>query len=391
FPFSFVFPGNLPESIDIPYAKVAYSLKATLRRTGIMSNIVAKRDIQVKRDLTMDGAFGTGAIDVENCWRNKLEFRISADADTFKPGDQMRAKFTFQPLVKQVHLTKIGVILKEYVRCHTPLGNAEKTVSRVAAFSELVPNDKGSNVDSLENALISEYLQREPTETHSPSPSSSLHGPARHAPDTTRMNHVASSSPSFAPDKAPNASAHADTSSAGIDLTHFIEENLRLKIPKEMRRLQYDHISSYIEVTHKLKFSIHFNDPDHRPHTLWVSVPVSVVPTIAGDTDGMGSELPTYANAALDPRVPMASIEQGPPAYDTVVMDTLSSITSSGHSSVSNASGSSGTTINSTSASSIHSQEDSSLQQYRTPQAAMVALPENTIDSVDSIASVASS
>ncbi|KAJ2844223.1 hypothetical protein GGI22_006948, partial [Coemansia erecta] len=129
FPFSFVFPGNLPESIDIPYAKVAYSLKATLRRTGIMSNIVAKRDIQVKRDLTMDGAFGTGAIDVENCWRNKLEFRISADADTFKPGDQMRAKFTFQPLVKQVHLTKIGVILKEYVRCHTPLGNAEKTVS----------------------------------------------------------------------------------------------------------------------------------------------------------------------------------------------------------------------------------------------------------------------
>ncbi|KAI8325846.1 hypothetical protein GQ54DRAFT_250884, partial [Martensiomyces pterosporus] len=133
FPFSLVFPGNLPESISIPYANVSYQLKATLRRTGIMPNITAKRDVLVKRDLTMDGNFGTGAIDVENRWREKLDFRISSDADTFTPGDELLAKFTFQPLVKHMHLTKIGVMLKEYVRCHTPLGEAEKTVSRVAA------------------------------------------------------------------------------------------------------------------------------------------------------------------------------------------------------------------------------------------------------------------
>ncbi|KAJ1812482.1 hypothetical protein LPJ60_006545, partial [Coemansia sp. RSA 2675] len=130
FPFSIVFPGNLPETLSLPYANVGYQLKATLRRTGIMPNITAKRDIVVKRDLSVDGSFGTGAINVESRWREKLEFRISSDADTFTPGDLMHATFTFQPLVKNIHLTKIGVVLKEYVRCHTPRGDAEKTVSR---------------------------------------------------------------------------------------------------------------------------------------------------------------------------------------------------------------------------------------------------------------------
>ncbi|KAJ2323870.1 hypothetical protein GGH92_010806, partial [Coemansia sp. RSA 2673] len=74
FPFSIVFPGNLPESLSLPYANVAYQHKATLRRTGIMPNITGKHDIMVKCDLSVDGSFGTGAINVESRWREKLEF-----------------------------------------------------------------------------------------------------------------------------------------------------------------------------------------------------------------------------------------------------------------------------------------------------------------------------
>ncbi|KAJ2595642.1 pre-mRNA-splicing factor 8, partial [Coemansia sp. RSA 1804] len=318
-----------------------------------MSNIVAKRDVRVKRDLTMDGAFGTGAIEVENCWRNKLEFRISSDADVYRPGDQMHAKFTFQPLVKQVHLTKIGVILKEYVRCHTPLGRAEKTVSRVAASSELVPRDRGADASNIEDVLINESLQTLSTEQQQRQPYSTQ--PLRRsAPENTLDQLYATSTATTSRNRGmpntsffggsetshshrPNSScdptasqygrdlhrrsgqvsnvpAQNDSADAGIDLTHVVEECIRLKIPKEMRRLQYDHISSYIEVTHKLKFSIHFNDPDCRPHTLWISVPVSVVPTIAGSCDGTGSDLPTYANAALDPRVPMETLKMGGPS-----------------------------------------------------------------------------
>ncbi|KAJ2908709.1 hypothetical protein GGI21_002616, partial [Coemansia aciculifera] len=159
FPFSIVFPGNLPESLSLPYANVSYQLKATLHRTGIMPNIYAKRDITVKRDLSVDGNLGTGAICVESRWREKLEFRIAGDADTFTPGDLMQAKFTFQPLVKHIHLTKIGVVLKEYVRCHTPCGGAEKTVSRVAASAEVVPGDADDG-NSLEEAAICDSLYR---------------------------------------------------------------------------------------------------------------------------------------------------------------------------------------------------------------------------------------
>ncbi|KAJ2162310.1 hypothetical protein GGF46_000801 [Coemansia sp. RSA 552] len=289
FPFSLVFPGSLPESIRIPYANVSYQLKATLRRTGIMSNITARREVPVKRDLTMEGAFGTGAIDVENRWRGMMDFSITSDADTFTPGDQLRARFAFQPLVKHMRLTKIGVMLKEYVRCHTPTGHAEKTVSRVAAFTEAVPRPPAA-------ASTDECI--------------ALNAPA------------ASSSVAAAEASSPKGARHA-AGSLGVDLTGAFEERIKLTIPAEQRRLQYDHISSYVEITHKLKFSIHFQDPEKKPHTLWISVPVSVVPTIVDSTHGAGPELPTYQNAALDQRVVVAAIEQRPPTYDAVMTETL--------------------------------------------------------------------
>ncbi|KAJ1995738.1 hypothetical protein GGI25_000715 [Coemansia spiralis] len=404
FPFSLVFPGNLPESINIPYAKVSYQLKAVLRRTGIMPNISAKHEIQVKRDLTMDGAFGTGAIDVENCWREKLEFRISSEADTFKPGDSMLATFKFQPLVKQMHLTKIGVILKEYVRCHTPLGNAEKTVSRVAAFAELIPDERNTNTKNLEEEAIYDSLhelQQHTEDTPLPPqpPVSQLSGQVSsaslHSLVSACPSHSASPAPLVIRDShsrnqacgaKPAAHVATDPAKPGIDLTHAIEEHIRLRIPSEMKRLQYDHISSYIEVTHKLKFSIHFRDPDQHPHTLWVSVPISVVPTIAGEAGAFGSDLPTYANAALDTRIPMAAIEQGPPTYDTVIMESISCLNSQEHSSASESDTSSNVNLASAAA-SVHSSDElpPPLQQTPADISTISALPESVSASTDAM------
>ncbi|KAJ2499009.1 hypothetical protein GGH96_003868 [Coemansia sp. RSA 1972] len=286
YPFSLVFPGNLPETIKIPYANVSYQLKATLRRTGIMHNISAKREIQVKRDLTIDGGFGAGAIDVENRWREMMDFSITSDADTYTPGDCMRARFAFQPLVKHMHLNKIGVVLKEYVRCHAPSGHAEKTVSRVAAFTEVVPKPEATIISSAQDAQLGSGSSGDATP--------SAHG------------------------------KRSEPKELGVDLTTALEEHIRLKIPAEQRRLQYDHISSYIEITHKLKYSIHFQDPDKKSHTLWISVPVSIVPTILDSAHGLGPELPTYENAALDQRVVVAAIEPAPPTYDAVITESLS-------------------------------------------------------------------
>ncbi|KAJ2755776.1 hypothetical protein GGI19_001359 [Coemansia pectinata] len=330
FPFSIVFPGNLPESLSLPYANVAYQLKATLRRTGIMPNITGKRDITVKRDLSVDGSFGTGAINVESRWREKLEFRIIGDADTFTPGDTMHAKFTFQPLVKHIHLTKIGVVLKEYVRCHTPCGDAEKTVSRVAASAETVPDD-GENGNYLEEAAICDSLYQYAI------PFPMCHQAVAMSPsdqEVPRYSAVpsASNSPILGHSRSSTPSPLCRSSSApaplGVDLTHAVEERIELKIPTELRRLQYDHISPYIEVTHKLKFSIHFKDPDNSQRTLWISVPVSVVPVINDDAHGQAGELPTYANAALDERIAVASAGPNPPTYDAVITESLSRVAS---------------------------------------------------------------
>ncbi|PIA18737.1 hypothetical protein COEREDRAFT_91110 [Coemansia reversa NRRL 1564] len=346
FPFSLVFPGSLPESIKIPYANVNYQLKATLRRTGIMhNNISARRDVLVKRDLTMEGNFGTGAIDVENRWRGMMDFCITADADTFTPGDVMRARFVFQPLVKHMRLNKIGVMLKEYVRCHTPTGHAEKTVSRVAAFSELVPHQ-------------SRFLSAAPDETI--------------AADC----HAASQAPSSSAGFALSASAKSQERQIepkppqGIDLTSALEEHIQLKVPSEQRRLQYDHISTYVEITHKLKFSIHFQDPNQKPHTLWISVPISVVPIILdGFHAGADAELPTYESAALDQRIVVAGVEQNPPTYDTAITGSLSCPVSAAPSrppSESLSSTSPVSTLPSSSNTSMHSPDETELMDVAT-------------------------
>ncbi|KAJ2644925.1 hypothetical protein GGF44_000311 [Coemansia sp. RSA 1694] len=336
FPFSVVFPGNLPESLSLPYANIAYQLKATLRRTGIMPNISARHDIVVKRDLSVDGSFGTGAISVESRWREKLEFRITGNADTFTPGDLMKAKFTFQPLVKHIHLTRIGVVLKEYVRCHTPCGGAEKTVSRVAASAEIIP-DESENGNYLEEAAICDSLYQyaipfpmchqtvvstAPPAEPSDQEEAPQYSAASNSPVPSRSRSSMTPSPSCRSNSAPTFMPH------GVDLTHAVEECIRLKIPTEQRRLQYDHISPYIEVTHKLKFSIHFKDPDNLSRTLWISVPVSVVPVINDGAHGHASELPTYANAALDERIAVASAGPNPPTYDTVLTESLSRVAS---------------------------------------------------------------
>ncbi|KAJ2003911.1 hypothetical protein GGI04_002795 [Coemansia thaxteri] len=334
FPFSIVFPGNLPETLTLPYANVAYQLKATLHRIGIMPNISAKRDIAVKRDLSADGGFGTGAINVESRWREKLEFRISGDADTFVPGDRMRAKFTFQPLVKHMRLDKIGVVLKEYVRCHTPTGGAEKVVSRIAGAAEVVPN-KCESGNFLEESAIFDSLRRHnlPVTLRDQAASTLVGFPDRDVPCYSAEPTSVLQSPSLSRSStlSPPCMDSGDANPSllpGVELTHAVEELIQLTIPRETRRMQYEHISSYVEVTHKLKFSIRFTDPSHNPHTLWISVPVSIVPIINDCTHNPTGELPTYANAALDERVAVASIDPNPPTYDAVITESLSRATS---------------------------------------------------------------
>ncbi|KAJ2717327.1 hypothetical protein H4R19_000079 [Coemansia spiralis] len=306
FPFSLAFPGSMPESIRIPYADVNYQLTATLRRTGFMQNIAARREVQVKRDLTFDGGFGHGAIDVENRWREMMEFRIAADADTFVPGDRMRARLAFQPLVKRMHLSKIGVVLKEYVRCHKPSGHAEKTVSRVVASAEIEPTGCASDaMPAVPAATFGGCRSRR----------SSASQPAPAAADDD--------SPPPLPAKCART-PQSDARPAGVDLADALEESIQLTIPAESRRLQYDHISPYVEITHKLKFSIHFRDPNQKPHTLWISVPVSVVPELADSPRGGRAELPTYKDSALDQRVAVAGYEHSPPSYYAAVADSLS-------------------------------------------------------------------
>ncbi|KAJ1644355.1 hypothetical protein LPJ64_003971 [Coemansia asiatica] len=309
FPFSLVFPGYLPESITLPYANVAYQLKATLRRSGIMPNISASWPVTVKRDLAVDGSFGTGAVDVENRWRDKLDFHISTDADTFTPGDKMHAKITFQPLAKHMRLTKVGVVLKEYVRCHRPMGDAEKTVSRMVSSAEIVPRSRGT---MLEDALLHEHPESAPATASTAPAYTPFVAPEPETPEPAPLlpNHASKTKPQSAP-------------VAGIELTHAIEETLSLSVPNDPRRLQYDHLSSYIEVTHKLKFAIHFRDPAGLSHTLWISVPVSVVPIIIDTTHGPRAELPTYAKSSLDQRVAVPTLDPLPPTYDSVIANSV--------------------------------------------------------------------
>ncbi|KAJ2460687.1 hypothetical protein GGI02_005731, partial [Coemansia sp. RSA 2322] len=263
FPFDLVVPGDNPETVMAALSKVRYQLHAVLERTSFHVNLVASTDVLVKRG-PMPGAPWALAlmesIEAAGDWAQQLEYRVSVPTRSLKDGELFHTRFELEPRIKGLKLVSVGVLIKEYVRYYSSTGDSLHRFARVAARNENFINQAGVC--------------------------------------------------STAPRKATEC----------LDLVDATSVQIPLAVPEAYTGIQYDVLSDLIEIRHRIKFLIKVRDSSMLIHSIFIAVPVSIMPVTARDDSNL---LPRYEAALSNPGMVIMRSSTLPPAYDAILPPSL--------------------------------------------------------------------
>ncbi|KAJ2058172.1 hypothetical protein GGI08_003483 [Coemansia sp. S2] len=258
FPFDLVIPGDNPETVVTALSKVRYSLHAVLERTSFHVNLTTSADVLVKRG-PMPGAPWALAlmesIEAAGDWSQQLDYRVSVPTRSLKDGELFHTRFELVPRSKGMKLMAVGVLIKEYVRYYSPQGEALHRFARVVARNENFISPTGAC--------------------------------------TT------------APRKADEC----------LDLVDATSIQIPLAVPAAYTGIQYDVLSEHIEIRHRIKFLIKIRDSSMLIHSVFIAVPVTIMPVTARDDSNI---LPQYEAALRNPGTILMRSNTLPPAYDAV-------------------------------------------------------------------------
>ncbi|KAJ2834586.1 hypothetical protein GGI24_000326 [Coemansia furcata] len=258
FPFDLVIPGDNPETVVTALSKVRYSLHAILERTSFHVNLMASTDVLLKRG-PMPGAPWALAlmesIEATGDWAQQLDYRVSVPTRSLKDGELFHTRFELVPRAKGMKLMAVGVLIKEYVRYYSPHGEALHRFARVVARNE---------------------------------------------------NFV---SPTGACSTTPRKASEC------LDLVDATNIQIPLAIPAAYTGIQYDVLLEHIEIRHRIKFLIKIRDSAMLIHSVFIAVPVTIMPVTARDDSNI---LPQYEAALRNPGTLLMRSNTLPPAYDAV-------------------------------------------------------------------------
>ncbi|KAJ1950981.1 hypothetical protein FBU59_000419 [Linderina macrospora] len=258
FTFDLLIPGDNPETVLTTLGKIRYQLTATLERPSFHVNLTASRDVPIKRG-PMPGAPWALAlmesIEAAGEWDQQLDYRVSVPTRSLKDGELFHTRFELEPRVKGMKLIAVGVLIKEYTRYYGPSGQALHKFSRVIARNE-------------------NYLD----------PSGTCSTMVRRSDDCMDM----------------------------IDATSV---QIPLSVPEAYGGTQYDVMTDLIEIRHRIKFLIKIRDPFMLVHSIFIAVPVSIMPVTARDDTNL---LPRYEAALLNPGTIIMRSGTQPPSYDAI-------------------------------------------------------------------------
>ncbi|KAJ2570662.1 hypothetical protein IW140_002088 [Coemansia sp. RSA 1813] len=260
FPFDFLLPGDNPETIVTALGKVRYQLHATLERTSFHANLTASQEIFVKRGPISGAAWALAlmeSIEATGEWSQQLDYRVSVPSRSLKDGEVFTTRFELEPRIKGMKLVAVGVLIKEYTRYYSTTGDPLHRFSRVVARNENYISQTGNC--------------------------------------------------GVAPRMADDC----------MDLVDATNIQIPLSVPEAYGTIQYDVLTDLIEVRHRIKFLIKLRDTNMLIHSIFIAVPVSIMPVTARDESNI---LPRYEPTLAGPggAVLMRSNTQ-PPAYDAVV------------------------------------------------------------------------
>ncbi|KAJ2690529.1 hypothetical protein IWW39_000623 [Coemansia spiralis] len=258
FPFDLVIPGDNPETVVTALSKVRYALHAVLERTSFHVNLAASADVLVKRG-PMPGAPWALAlmesIEATGDWAQQLDYRVSVPTRSLKDGELFHTRFELVPRSKGMKLMAVGVLIKEYVRYYGPRGEALHRFARVVVRNENFISPSG-------------------------------------ACTTT-------------PRKADEC----------LDLVDATSIQIPLAIPAAYTGIQYDVQLEQIEIRHRIKFLIKIRDASMLIHSVFIAVPVTIMPVTARDDSNI---LPQYEAALRNPGTILMRSNTLPPAYDAL-------------------------------------------------------------------------
>ncbi|KAJ2806018.1 hypothetical protein H4R20_001851 [Coemansia guatemalensis] len=264
FPFDLWVPGDNPETIVTALGKVRYMLQATLERTSFHVNLTAAVEVPVKRG-PMPGAPWALAlmesIEAVGQWEEQLDYRVSVPTRSLKDGELFHTQFELQPRTKGLKLIAAGVLIKEYVRYYSSSGESLHKFARVVARNENYISPAG--VCTVQ------------------------------------------------PRRADNCMNLVDATSVQIPLA----------IPEAYGNIQYDVITDLIEVRHRIKFLIKVRDTNMLIHSIFIAVPVTIMPVNARDDSCI---LPRYESAILNPGAVIMRSDTLPPSYDALLRPSAS-------------------------------------------------------------------
>lgn len=136
YPFEYVLPGNLVESVDSnSYGSLLYKLKATVDRPAFSPNLIDRHQLRIIRQCTPH-FMSSVPLHIHNEWANKIDYKIHVPKRVFIRGEQIPIEFTLTPKTngpdQMLYVRYLSCFLKEYTSF--VLGGTRKTESRVIRF-----------------------------------------------------------------------------------------------------------------------------------------------------------------------------------------------------------------------------------------------------------------
>ncbi|KAJ1797388.1 hypothetical protein LPJ59_003174 [Coemansia sp. RSA 2399] len=261
FPFDVLLPGDNPETIVTALGKVRYHVHATLERTSFHANLSASQEVFVKRGPIAGAPWALAlmeSIEATGEWSQQLDYRVSVPSRSLKDGEVFTTRFELEPRIKGMKLIAVGVLIKEYTRYYSTTGDALHRFSRVAARNENYVSQTGNC--------------------------------------------------GVAPRMADDC----------LDLVDATNIQIPLAVPQAYGAIQYDVLTELIEVRHRIKFLIKLRDTNMLIHSIFIAVPVSIMPVTAQDESSILPRYEPTLTAGPGGGVVLMRSNTQPPAYEAV-------------------------------------------------------------------------
>ncbi|KAK9761251.1 hypothetical protein K7432_013974 [Basidiobolus ranarum] len=155
FDFEYVFNGSLPETIHLDNGGVEYKLQATLHRGFLRGNVIAQKEVEVRRYLHFFNSDFDQSTQFSSVWNNMLSYDICLPSKMVGLDEFLPIGLKLSSICDTTEVRKAGCYIKEIITKHTPDTYAAHVENRWIKLLNIDPEDLNSSQYHSMNVFIS--------------------------------------------------------------------------------------------------------------------------------------------------------------------------------------------------------------------------------------------